>query len=401
MAARPPVDPPTGPPDLPPNFPPNLPPGGPPADPPTDAAGFGIGRSGPLIVTENDELIEALLKLCAAAGATPQVVCGAPPPRQAWDLAPLVIVGVDVAERMSTLARRAGVLLVGSDLDDSEIWQKAVTIGAEHVVFLPDSEAWLLDRVADAAEGVGHPALTVAVLGGRGGAGASTLACALAVTAARDGHRTLLIDVDPLGGGLDVLLGGEETAGLRWPDLAGSRGRVNAVELEHALPRLHRLSALSWDRGDTLTIPVEAVRTVLGAARRRGGVVVLDLPRRIDEAAAEALEQADLGLLVVPAELRAMTASSRVAAGVALRLGDLRAVVRGPSPSGMTGEEVARGLRLPLAGELAAEPGLAADLECGRPPGARPKGPLGRFCTAFLTEALAGAGLTDGGGVAA
>jgi hypothetical protein len=130
-------------------------------------------------------------------------------------------------------------------------------------------------------------------------------------------------------------------------------------------------------------------------------VVILDLPRRIDDAAAEALEQADLGLLVVPAELRAIAASSRVAAAAAMRLSDVRAVVRSPAPSGITGGEAAQGLRLPLAGELAPEPGLAADLECGRPPGARPKGPLGRFCTAFLTEALAGAGLTDGGGAAA
>ncbi|SEL39396.1 septum site-determining protein Ssd [Streptacidiphilus jiangxiensis] len=389
MAARPPVDPPAGPPPVPPRGP---------SVPSLDGW---EPRSGPLIVTENDELIDALLKLCAAAGATPHVVCGAPPPRQAWEAAALVLVGADVADRMATLTRRPGVLLVGADLDDATVWQQAVALGAEHVVFLPDSEPWLLDRVADAAEGVGSPALTVAVMGGRGGAGASTLACALAVTAAREGHRTVLIDVDPLGGGLDVLLGGEEVVGLRWPDLASSRGRVNAVELEQSLPRLHRLAALSWDRGDTLSIPVEAVRTVLGAARRRGGVVVLDLPRRIDDAAAEALEQADLGLLVVPAELRAMTASSRVAAAVSMRLSDLRSVVRGPSPSGMTATEVAHGLRLPLAGELAPEPGLAADLECGRPPGARPKGPLGRFCTAFLTEALAGAGLTDGGGVAA
>jgi secretion/DNA translocation related CpaE-like protein len=239
---------------------------------------------------------------------------------------------------------------------------------------------------------VGAQALTVAVLGGRGGAGASTLACALAVTAAREGMRAVLIDGDPLGGGLDVLLGGEAAAGLRWPDLAGSRGRVNAVELERSLPRLHALSALSWDRGDALTIPPEAMRTVLGAARRRGGVVVLDLPRRIDDSAGEALDQTDLGLLVIPAELRAMAASGRVAAAARMRLADLRAVVRGPAPSGMDGAEIARGLRLPLAGELAAEPGLVADLERGRPPGLRARGPLGRFCSAFLTEALAGSG---------
>ena len=366
------------------------------AEPPTGEAGpasrvEGL-TPGPLLVTENERLIEQLLRICAAAGAEPQLVCGAPPPRQLWESAPLVVVGDDVADRMAGLSRRSDVLLVGDDLDDVDVWRRAVVIGARQVVFLPDAESWLLDRIADAAEGVGVQALTVAVLGGRGGAGASTLACALAVTAAREGMRAVLIDGDPLGGGLDVLLGGEAAAGLRWPDLAGSRGRVNAVELERSLPRLHALSALSWDRGDALTIPPEAMRTVLGAARRRGGVVVLDLPRRIDESAGEALDQTDLGLLVIPAELRAMAASGRVAAAARMRLTDLRAVVRGPAPSGMDGAEIARGLRLPLAGELAAEPGLVADLERGRPPGLRARGPLGRFCSAFLTEALAGSG---------
>ena len=366
--------------------------------------GTGIGTSsagpsggpqpeGPLLVTEDEQLVEQLLRICSAAGAVPRLVRGAPPGRQEWAAAPLVVVGDDVADRLAGLAPRSQVLLVGRDLDDVDVWRRAVRVGARHVVFLPDGEPWLRDRIADAAEGVGPQALTVAVLGGRGGAGASTLACALAVTAAREGHRTMLIDGDPLGGGLDILLGGETATGLRWPDLAGSRGRVNAVELERSLPRLHELTALSWDRGDVVTIPVEAMRTVLGAARRRGGVVVLDLPRRIDDTAGEALEQADLALLVVPAELRAMTASGRVAAAARMRLADLRAVVRGPAPGGVSGEEVARGLRLPLAGELLAEPGLVTDLERGRPPGARPKGPLGRFCSAFLTQALPGAGV--------
>lgn len=117
------------------------------------------------------------------------------------------------------MPRRPGVLLLGLDLDDAGVWVRAVQLGAEHVLFLPDAETWLLDRIADAVEGVGPPARTVAVLGGRGGAGASTLACALAVTAARRGLRTVLVDGDPLGGGLDILLGGETAAGLRWPDL--------------------------------------------------------------------------------------------------------------------------------------------------------------------------------------
>ncbi|MDH6137058.1 secretion/DNA translocation related CpaE-like protein [Kitasatospora sp. MAA4] len=342
---------------------------------------------GPLIVTRDEALAEHLLRLCAAAGTEPQL-SGAPPPRRLWESAPLVLVGDDLSERCSGLARRAGVLLLGLDLDDCEIWVRGIQLGAEQVLFLPDAQAWLLDRIADAMEGVGPPAMTVAVLGGRGGAGASTLACALAVTGARAGHRTMLIDADPLGGGLDVMLGGEQVAGLRWPDLAGSRGRVSGSELAKALPVLHSLTALSWDRSDSLVIPAEAMRSVLAAARRRGGLVVLDLPRHLDAAASQALEQADTGLLVIPAELRAMAAAGRVTAAARMRLTDLRAVVRLPGPVGLRSEEVARGVGLRLAGELVHEPGLTVDVERGMPPGLRSRGPLARFCAAYLDEVM-------------
>ncbi|MFC8449214.1 septum site-determining protein Ssd [Kitasatospora sp. NPDC057223] len=342
----------------------------------------------PLIITQDEALAEQLLRLCAAAGAEPLLLCSAPPPRQLWDDAPLVLVGDDLAEYCTGLPRRPGVLLLGLDLDDSEIWVRAVQLGAEHVLFLPDAESWLLDRIADTVEGVGPPALTVAVLGGRGGAGASTLACALAVTAARAGHRTTLVDADPLGGGLDILLGGEAASGLRWPDLAGSRGRVSGAELVKALPVLHRLVTLSWDRGEAPAVPPEAMRSVLAAARRQGGLVVIDLPRHLDPAAGQALEQSDLALLVVPAELRATAAAGRVAAAVRMRLTDVRAVVRAPGPAGLAGAEIARGLRMRLAGELPQEPGLLVDAERGTPPGSRERGPLARFCGTFLDEVM-------------
>ncbi|MFD9125522.1 septum site-determining protein Ssd [Kitasatospora sp. NPDC059571] len=355
------------------------------------------GPSGPLIVTEDTALAEQLVRLCTAAGVEPQLARGMPPARTSWENAPLVLVGDDVAERCTGLARRPGVLLLGLDLDDGAVWVRAVRLGAEHVIFLPDAQPWLLDRISDAVEGVGPPALTVGVLGGRGGAGASTLACALAVTAARSGHRTMLVDADPLGGGLDVLLGGETSDGVRWPDLAGSRGRLSSAELAKALPELHRLSALSWDRSDCLTIPPEAMQSVLAAARRRGGLVVVDLPRHLDAAAAEALEQVDTGLLVVPAELRALAATGRVAAAARMRLADLRAVVRVPGTIGLSADEIARNLRLPCAGELPSEPGLGQDVERGTPPGVREQGPLARFCSSFLTEVMPPVAAAEGG----
>ncbi|WP_435860906.1 septum site-determining protein Ssd [Streptomyces morookaense] len=349
-------------------------------------------QNGPLIVTEDEGLLDDLLRLCAAAGAVPEVAHGTPARRASWESAPLVLVGDDCAGRLGAAGRRDAVVLVGKDMDDPGVWQRAVGIGACHVALLPDGEKWLVDKIADAVEGVGRAAFTVGVIGGRGGAGASTLACALALAAARAGLRTVLIDGDPLGGGLDVLLGGERAEGLRWPAFADSRGRVAGQALEEALPEMHDLRVLSWDRSDCTVVPPDAMRAVLAAARRRGGAVVVDLPRRLDDAALTALEQLDVGLLVVPAELRAVAAARSVAATVGMVLDDLRAVARGPFGSGLDGDEIARLLGLPLAGELPPEPGLSQALVSGRPPGGGTRGPLARFCARFWDAVQIGDG---------
>ncbi|MFF3804969.1 septum site-determining protein Ssd [Streptomyces sp. NPDC002032] len=376
---------------------------------PARALGAGAGGGRPLIITEDPLLLDDLLRLCAAAGAEPHVHHAVPEqsggggdrsggsdaggrgglgPRgePGWESAPLVLVGDDAAGRVSGAPRRDGVFLVGRDLDDPRVWQRAVEIGAEEVLRLPDAESMLVDRIADVVEGAGRPALTVGVIGGSGGAGASTLACALALRAVRTGQRTILIDGDPLGGGMDVLLGGEGTEGLRWPDFAASRGRVGAGALEESLPELHALRVLSWDRGDRVVVPPAAMRSVVAAARRRGGVVVVDLPRRVDEAVAEVLAQLDLVLLVVPGELRSVAAAGRVAAGVRMVARDVRVVVRGRCREGLDAEAVARLLGAPLAGEVPVEVGLPGRVAEGEPPGAR--GPLARFCDGFWQRVL-------------
>ncbi|WTQ59127.1 septum formation initiator [Streptomyces sp. NBC_00158] len=359
------------------------------------AGGGGPGGGRPLIITEDPLLLDDLLRLCAAAGAEPHVRHAVPERGGAgtegtgWDCAPLVLVGDDAARRVRGAPRRDGVFLVGRDLDDPFVWQRAVEIGAQEVLRLPDAEGVLVDRIADVAEGAGRPALAVGVIGGSGGAGASTLACALALRAAKGGERTILIDADPLGGGMDVLLGGEGAEGLRWPDFAASRGRVGAGALEESLPELHALRVLSWDRGERVVVPPAAMRSVVAAARRRGGVVVVDLPRRVDEAVAEALAQLDLVLLVVPGELRSVAAAGRVAAGVRMVARDVRVVVRGRCPDGLDAEAVAGLLGAPLAGEVPGEVGLPGRVAEGEPPGAR--GTLARFCDGFWRRALGSA----------
>lgn len=344
----------------------------------------------PLVITSDAGVLDDVVRIAILAGTEVDVATDAGAGRRLWSSAASVVVGRDAAEACARgrLPRRPGVVLIGDDLDEAGIWQLAVEVGAEHVVFLPDGEAWLTEMIAESVEPARISGEVVAVIGGRGGAGATTLAAALAVTAARQHRRTLLVDADPLGGGIDLVLGGESDAGARWPDLGAARGRVSGSALTAALPRMHDLSVLSWDRGDVLRVPPEAMETVLEAGRRSCELVVADLPRSLDEGSRIVLSLASLVLLVVPAEVRASAAATRIATQLAPMCADLRLVVREPSPSGLAADQVARALGLPLVGFLRAEPGLELALERGEPPARQRRSPLAALCEAVLVEAL-------------
>lgn len=288
----------------------------------------------PLVVTSDPDTLEEILRLAAAAGVEVDVAHEAATAGYRVTSAPLVLVGNDAAASFARLGlgRRPGVVLVGADIDDADTWRRGVDVGAEHVVFLPDAQSWLVDRLVDATEGAQGRAPIVCVMGGRGGAGATALAVALAITAVGSGRRALLVDADPLGGGIDLALGGEDIAGLRWPDLATATGRVSPGSLRAALPVVDELVVLSWDRGDTLSVPAPAMASVLSAGQRGSDLVVVDLPRHLDEAALLALTRCDVALLVVPAEVRACAAATRMVTSVARRAGDLRVVVRDQRP---------------------------------------------------------------------
>ena len=342
----------------------------------------------PLVVTSDPDVLEELLRVAATAGAELDVAPDAAAARRCWTTAALVVVAADAAPGCARLRlpRRPGVVLLGDDLDDAGVWQLAVEVGAEHVAFLPDGEEWLVSALTDAAEGAGADGTLVAVVGGRGGAGATTLACALAVTATRAGRSALLVDGDPLGGGIDLVFGGETDRGLRWRDLDSTRGRVPAAALAEALPRMSGLSVLSWDRGAASAVPADAMTAVLGAGRRAHDLVVVDLPRAVDDAARVALAAASCVLLVVPAEVRAAAAAGRVAASVGLLCRDLRLVVRGPGPTGLPAATIADALGLPLVGHLRPEPGLEVALERGEAPARRGRGPLAELCGRLVDE---------------
>jgi secretion/DNA translocation related CpaE-like protein len=345
----------------------------------------------PLVVTADPDLLDDILRLAAAAGVEVDVAPDPIAARHGWSRAPLVLIGDDLSVVLGRagVRRRDDVVLVGGDLDDAAIWERACGVGAEHVALLPDAEPWLIARLADAVDRGGPRGLTIGVVGGRGGAGASTLAAALAVTAMRSGRRAMLIDADTYGGGADLLFGGEHAAGLRWPEVSTASGRIGGQELRDSLPCIGELAVLSCDRGDPLELPAGAMSSVLAAAARVCEVVVVDLPRRFDDATQVAVAGSDLVLLVVPAEVRAAAAAARIATELTQVCDDVRLVVRGPAPGGLDALDIAAALGLPLAGRLKAEPDLAAALERGEVPAGRGYGPLAAFCGGLLAALAA------------
>jgi secretion/DNA translocation related CpaE-like protein len=349
----------------------------------------------PLAVTDDPALLDDLLRLAAAGGTELDVAPDPAAARSRYARAPLVVIGVDQGEAClrARMLRRARVVLVGRAEEQGSVWQLAELLGAEHVALLPAAEPWLVDRfgAAAAVTGGGLDGRILAVVGGRGGAGASVLAVGLAVTGVRRGLRTLLLDADPLGGGLDILLGWENIDGLRWSALRETEGRVDAPALVRALPGRGDLAVLSFDRGGLSAVPAEAMASTMDAARRNRDLVVVDLPRQLDDAAVLAAGAADRALLVVPAELRATAAAARVATAVVPHCRDVSVVVRGPAPGRLGAQEVASALGLPLAGTLRPESGLPAALERGEAPAASGRGPLATLCGRIIAD-LIGAG---------
>ena len=99
----------------------------------------------PLIVTDDPTIIDELQRLAAAAGVTPALAPDPEAALHAWNAAPLVLVGVDVAKGLARLAppRRSGVHLVGYGGVPDDVFRTALALGAENVAELPRSAGWV------------------------------------------------------------------------------------------------------------------------------------------------------------------------------------------------------------------------------------------------------------------
>jgi secretion/DNA translocation related CpaE-like protein len=301
----------------------------------------------------------------AAAAGLPVVHASDPSSRKVWTAAAAVLLDVAAARRCAhrALPRRGRVVLLVRSEPRATDFQAAIAVGAQHVITLPAHDAALMAELSDAAEAsrdTGRRGAVVGVIAGRGGAGASVFATALAQTS----PDALLIDADPWGGGIDLVLGSEGETGLRWPDVAMQGGRLSYTALRDALPQRRGVSVLSGSRTGC-DIDAAPLGAVIDAGSRGGATVICDLPRRSTGAVETVLEAADLVVVMAPADVRSCAAAAAIVPWVSAVNPNAGVVVRGPSPGGLRSADVAKIVGLPLLAAMRAQPGVADALECG------------------------------------
>ena len=290
--------------------------------------------------------------------------------RKTWSAAAVVILDQPGARHCTAarLPRRTAVFVLEFDAPGVEIpakatFEAAIMVGAQQVLAMPGQAAELvraLSAAADTAPADGRRGEVVAVIAGRGGAGASLFSAALADAA----NSALLVDLDPWGGGIDLLTGGEGADGLRWPDLTVQGGRLNWAAVRDALPAYRGTSVLSGTRRG-FEPGAGAVDAVVEAGRSGGVTVVCDLPRRLTDGVLAALEAADLVVLVSQSDVRATAATAATASALTVVNPTIGLVVRGPSPGGLRATDVASIVGLPVLAAMRPEPMLDQQLERG------------------------------------
>lgn len=210
-------------------------------------------------------------------------------------------------------------------------------------------------------------ARVIGVVGGRGGAGASTFAAALAARFARR-TATALVDLDRCGAGIDVLLALEDSDGVRWPDLMSARGDVDGAQVLALLPRWGPCAVLSADRRRPTFPGPGVIADVLHALAGVCGVVVLDLERAGVVTGESVAAACDAVVVLAPRDLRTVAGVLAMREPLVGHGALVGLVATGPSPGGLGADELSRAVDLPVLARLGVDRRTAAATERGGVP---------------------------------
>jgi secretion/DNA translocation related CpaE-like protein len=284
-----------------------------------------VSEKKPLVnlVSSDAVLINRVRANAAAVGVSLAVVIDPVEIRRIWYESATVLIGADQSAPLVAwaLPKRPRCFLLGQVEQAAQLCASSAPLGA-CVITLPEGGNWLT-RVIDADQTEQGEAQVVRLSACVGGLGSSTVAAGLALAAAQRGLRVALVDDDPYGGGLDLVLGAEQHPGWRWDKLAAASGQLADVSAQ--LVATDGVHLLSYGRVDPKPIDGEAKASVLDGLVRTMELVIIDQGRWRPEAGELGAKQLILSSLTMRSSAALMAAlaqpGSRSAGVLVRRLG--------------------------------------------------------------------------------
>lgn len=224
--------------------------------------------------------------------------------------------------RLAAIAEPGTRIVVTGDRNDVGLFRDLMHLGVADYLLKPFTAAMLrrsLNFGALAGESARAPRAgkTIAVLGARGGAGATTLACGLAWHLAHGfSRRTVVVDLDVYNGAVNLVFNLPPSQGLvaALQNIAG----LDHLGLEKVLtlrgPRLFTLTA-ACDSMAADPINPGSLQELLTTLVEHFHFVVLDLPSRSGAVANNLLDQCDFVVMLADPAILAVRNAARIMRG--------------------------------------------------------------------------------------
>jgi len=242
---------------------------------------------------------------------------------------------VDVSEAVSpqtammslSAAIPEGTKVIGiGSVNDIAVYREIVDAGAADYLVKPVTEKALASALArteetqysHASEMVPEQKARIAVIGSRGGVGASTLAMNLAwIISEERRYKTALVDLDLEFGTVALSLDLEPTRGLR--EALENPARVDGLFISSATAKLTEhlsIMATEEDLASEVQFNPNAVDALFEALGRTHDAIVVDLPRPIYAVRRRVFEAASEIILVTELNLSGLRDSLRLLRGI-------------------------------------------------------------------------------------
>ncbi|MDX2113248.1 MAG: AAA family ATPase [Alphaproteobacteria bacterium] len=212
------------------------------------------------------------------------------------------------------------VIIIGS-INEYSFYVRLMEMGISSYLLKPLTMEMLakalqksLQRKTEPGAPAKQPAKVVAVMGTRGGVGATTVSINLAAAIAEMSKKEVaLIDVDPQEGSIALMLDLEPGRGFR--EALEKPDRIDSLFIERVMTRpLKRLSVLAAEEAfnEKVSISDDAANLLLKEMKDKFDVLVLDIPRHLRTFSRKCLEQADMVVLVTELSLLSLRDTLRL-----------------------------------------------------------------------------------------